>query len=73
MFISKSKARCIVDALCLIVAGRDGCAANEEHQRRRGWHICFAHGLAHGHGPPHGRYVWFAMPAIFGATATDHG
>jgi hypothetical protein len=23
--------------------------------------------------PPHGRYAWFAMPAMFGATATDRG
>ncbi len=25
------------------------------------------------YGPPHGLYAWFAMPAMFGASATDRG
>jgi hypothetical protein len=42
-------------------AGRDDHTANVEHQRQQQWHIQVVYG------PPHGRYAWFAMPAMLGA------
>ena len=55
--------------MCLIVTGHDDCTANAEHQwqRQRWRHIWVAYG------PPHGRYAWFVMLAMFGTSATDCG
>ena len=65
MFISKSKAQQVDKLLCLMFVGRDGCTANAEHQRQLRRHLYVAYG------PPHGRYAWFAMPDMFGASAAE--
>jgi hypothetical protein len=43
----------------------DGLTANADCQRQQRWHIYVVYG------PPHGRYVWFAMPAMFEASAAE--
>ncbi len=45
--------------------GRDGRTADAEHQRQQWRHIYVVYGL------PHGRYAWFAMLAMFGASAAE--
>ncbi len=45
--------------------GCDGGTTNVEHQRQQWWHIYVVYG------PPHGRYAWFAMLAMFGASAAE--
>ena len=45
--------------------GRDGHTANAEHQRQQRRHIYVVYD------PPHGRYAWFAMLAVFRAWAAE--
>ena len=49
----------------LMFAGGDGCTANAEHQRQQRGHTYIVYG------PPLSQYAWFAMPAMFGASAAE--
>ncbi len=65
MFISLSKARHINKLSCLIVAGRDGCTVNVEHQRGQRRHIYVVYV------PSHALCPWFGMSAMFRAMAVE--
>jgi hypothetical protein len=65
MFIVPLRSQCIDKLSSLMFAGRDSHTANAEHLRQQRQHIYVVHG------PPHGRYAWFAMPAMFGALAAE--
>ena len=62
---SNSKARRDDGSSSMMFTGRDGCTPNAEHQRQQRRHIHVAYG------PPRDRYARFAMPAMFGASATE--
>ena len=62
---SYSKARDVGESSFLIIAGCDGRKANAELRRRQRWHTYIIYG------PHRDRYAWFALPAMFGASAAE--
>ncbi len=65
LLISYSKALRVDKSSFLFIAGHDGHKADAEHQQRQLRHIYVVYG------PPHDRYAWYAMPAMFGASAAE--
>ncbi len=53
------------ESLYFMFVGRDGRTADAEHQRQRRRAIYVVYG------PSHGRYAWFVMLAVFGASAAE--
>ena len=65
MFIIPFRSRQIDKLSSLMFAGLDSHTPNAEHQRQQWRNIYIVYG------PPHDRYAWFAMPAMFGALAAE--
>ena len=65
LFVRLSRSLHFGKFACLMITGCVGCTADAEHQRQQQRHIYVVYG------PTHDRYAWFAMPAMFRASATE--